>query len=115
MPFYQYECKDCLFTEEVIQSIKDSPLKCCPSCKNESYRRVISIDYTPHCSVKNYNTIGSLADKNWKKMGQYEKDKKLKESNIEKIKETKEYNKKMNKIGRMSLDQQKKYIERGDV
>ena len=40
MPTYEYKCKNCGFKFEEFQSIADSPLKICPSCKGELERLV---------------------------------------------------------------------------
>ncbi|HVI39523.1 MAG TPA: zinc ribbon domain-containing protein [Anaerovoracaceae bacterium] len=42
MPTYEYECTDCKHGWEEDQSIKDDPVKVCPSCKNETAKRLIS-------------------------------------------------------------------------
>ena len=41
MPTYEYECKKCQHNFEASQSIKEEPLKECPSCKGP-LRRLIS-------------------------------------------------------------------------
>jgi putative FmdB family regulatory protein len=45
MPIYEYSCKNC-GTIEVRQSIKDEPLKKCPTCK-EKIKRLISLTGNP--------------------------------------------------------------------
>jgi len=40
MPTYEYECRNCSHSFEVIQSISDSPLTACPECGGE-IRRLI--------------------------------------------------------------------------
>jgi len=42
MPTYEYECKKCGHTFEILQSIKDSPLKKCPECGKDSLKKIIS-------------------------------------------------------------------------
>jgi putative FmdB family regulatory protein len=42
MPTYEYECTKCGHELEVIQSMKDGPLKKCPSCGRLTLRRKIS-------------------------------------------------------------------------
>lgn len=42
MPTYEYECSDCSHNWEEDQSIKDDPIKTCPSCKKETAKRLIS-------------------------------------------------------------------------
>ena len=41
MPLYDYHCESCGHTEEVKQKITDAPLKECPKCKSDSYKRQI--------------------------------------------------------------------------
>lgn len=42
MPTYEYVCEACGHGWDAFQSIKDDPLKKCPSCGAEAARRVIS-------------------------------------------------------------------------
>ena len=42
MPFYEYECPNCGFRDEVLQKITDKPLKKCPSCGKNSLRKLMS-------------------------------------------------------------------------
>ena len=42
MPTYEYQCEKCSHCMEVLQSIKDEPLKDCPACQTESLKRLIS-------------------------------------------------------------------------
>lgn len=42
MPTYEYECKKCGHSFEILQSIKDSPLKKCPECGENSLKKIIS-------------------------------------------------------------------------
>lgn len=75
---YEYECQDCKYVFEHQQSIKDTTrLKECPKCHKETLERLIGnglmvIDKTP-------KTLGTLAEKNARKMGTYKKEKKQKE------------------------------------
>jgi putative FmdB family regulatory protein len=41
MPTYEYVCAKCNHELEVFQSMKDAPLKKCPSCKRATLRRKI--------------------------------------------------------------------------
>ena len=38
MPTYGYKCKACEHTFEVVQKMKDDPIKDCPECKGEVAR-----------------------------------------------------------------------------
>lgn len=40
MPTYEYLCESCNHRFDELQSFKDDPLKVCPSCKQESLRRL---------------------------------------------------------------------------
>ena len=42
MPTYEYRCASCGHEMEAFQSIKDEPLKECPSCHQQSLERLIS-------------------------------------------------------------------------
>ena len=42
MPFYEYECPNCGYRDEVLQKITDKPLKKCPSCGKNSLRKLMS-------------------------------------------------------------------------
>lgn len=42
MPFYEYECPNCGYRDEVLQKITDKPLKKCPSCGKSSLRKLMS-------------------------------------------------------------------------
>jgi putative FmdB family regulatory protein len=42
MPFYEYECSNCRYYTEVLQKISDKPLKKCPSCGKNTFKKLIS-------------------------------------------------------------------------
>ena len=42
MPFYEYECSSCRYYSEVLQKISDKPLKKCPSCGKNTFKKLIS-------------------------------------------------------------------------
>lgn len=42
MPFYEYECGNCKFYSEVLQKISEAPLRKCPSCGKNAFKRLIS-------------------------------------------------------------------------
>jgi putative FmdB family regulatory protein len=42
MPFYEYECSSCRYYSEVLQKITDKPLKKCPSCGKNTFKKLIS-------------------------------------------------------------------------
>ena len=41
MPTYEYQCDNCNYTFELLQSIKTSPKKKCPKCKKMKLKRLI--------------------------------------------------------------------------
>ena len=41
MPFYEYQCQNCNYETEVMQSINADPLTKCPECGAEALRRKI--------------------------------------------------------------------------
>lgn len=69
---YDYICDACSHQmKDVQQSMKEDALVYCPNCANPTLRRVI---YGGIASfMRDSNTIGGLADKNWSKKGHYEK------------------------------------------
>jgi putative FmdB family regulatory protein len=42
MPFYEYECSSCHHTEEMLQKISAAPLRKCPACGKNTFKRLIS-------------------------------------------------------------------------
>jgi putative FmdB family regulatory protein len=42
MPFYEYECPNCGYRDEVLQKITDKPLKKCPSCNKNGLKKLMS-------------------------------------------------------------------------
>ena len=42
MPFYEYECPNCGFKDEVLQMISEKPLKKCPGCGKPGIKKLIS-------------------------------------------------------------------------
>jgi putative FmdB family regulatory protein len=42
MPTYEYACKECGHEFEIVQSMKDGPLRKCPKCKKAALQRLIS-------------------------------------------------------------------------
>ncbi|MEM8962901.1 MAG: zinc ribbon domain-containing protein [Acidobacteriota bacterium] len=42
MPIYEYQCQDCGHRLEAIQRISDAPLVTCPTCGNDSLKKLIS-------------------------------------------------------------------------
>ena len=42
MPIYEYKCNNCGHTFEILQSIKDEPLKRCLKCGKDSLQKMIS-------------------------------------------------------------------------
>ncbi|MEZ5498606.1 MAG: FmdB family zinc ribbon protein [Steroidobacteraceae bacterium] len=45
MPFYEYECSSCRFYSEIMQKISDAPLRKCPSCGRNTFRKLISAPF----------------------------------------------------------------------
>jgi putative FmdB family regulatory protein len=42
MPFYEYQCRACGKTTEVLQKISDAPLRKCPSCGKNQLAKLVS-------------------------------------------------------------------------
>lgn len=108
---YDYGCHNCgEILEDIKQSIHEEALTQCPSCGKNSLERVLYGGLGAF--VKDVKTIGQLADKNWSKMGFYEKSEVCnKPSNSNYNKEKVEQRKKINK---MSEAQKQKYIITGE-
>lgn len=69
---YDYGCHSCGETlEDVKQSIHDEALVKCPSCGKDSLERILHGGLGAF--VKDAKTIGQLADKNWSKLGSYQR------------------------------------------
>jgi putative FmdB family regulatory protein len=112
---YDYKCTNCSHELiDVYQSIKDEALVTCPSCGKNTLNRVIYGGLGSF--MKDAKTIGQLADRNWTKMGSYQK------SEIEsKQKKPKEENAlsfagnaSKKEINKMSDSQKQKYIMTGE-
>ncbi|HWQ38704.1 MAG TPA: FmdB family zinc ribbon protein [Burkholderiales bacterium] len=43
MPIYEYRCASCGEEHEVLQKISDPPLTDCPSCRQPSLRKLVSV------------------------------------------------------------------------
>src|SRR3954464_8070128 len=41
MPTYEYECPKCGYAFELVQSMRDEPLKKCPKCKKLGVKRLV--------------------------------------------------------------------------
>lgn len=123
MPIYVYRCNACQCEYEIKQGMTDKPIKKCPSCKKNKCERLICeptiIDLTP-------KTIGGLADKNTREMGQYARDAKQEQAEKDKEAALKQMGKPVKKpfykqpgaattreIQKMSPEKRKKYIFEG--
>jgi putative FmdB family regulatory protein len=42
MPIYEYRCNACGFEQERLQKMSDAPLTQCPSCGQDSLRKLVS-------------------------------------------------------------------------
>lgn len=118
MPLYDYECSNCGHTiEDVLQGVDDKPLKRCPECgKHKLYKVVTGGIYS---SVKEVNTIGSLADENYRKNKskineEYAKKKEIEEKNAPERPWYHKYGTATNKeISKMNESQKLRYIMEG--
>ena len=70
MPTYVYECKECYFLWELVQGMKDEPVKVCTECGLSSAKRILqspalTADATPN---RGRNKIPPRkAQPNWEK------------------------------------------------
>lgn len=111
IPEYDYECRNCENSFSIVEKMTDSPQTYCEECETQELRRVILS--SPHLSIP-VDTVGRLADKNWKKMGPYEREEKLKKDKVPEMQAKKERNAHMNKLAKMTPDQKAKWIREGD-
>lgn len=42
MPIYEYRCTDCGFQDEYLQKVSEPPMTVCPSCRAESFKKLLS-------------------------------------------------------------------------
>ena len=64
-----YFCKNCSHEFETVQPMSEKLKKRCPKCKKNKLIQDLSGGY--YGSVKTYNTLVSLAEKNTKELGIY--------------------------------------------
>lgn len=109
---YDYECEDChYFMMDVYQSIHDDAFTVCPQCGAEKLERIISGGLGAF--VKDVKTIGQLADRNWNKMGTYEKSEKVAKTKTDAP--TFYGGATKTEINKMSETQKQKYIITGET
>lgn len=108
---YDYECESCnYFMADVYQSINDDSLEECPRCHKNFLQRVI-YGGLGHF-VKDVQTIGQLADKNWNSLGHYKKSELEQKS---KEQQQPSYSSASNKeINKMTKEQKTRYIITGE-
>lgn len=116
MPTYDYVCETCSHElKDIYQSFKEDALTKCPECGKDSLIRVIYGGLATF--VKNVNTIGQLADKNWNSMGRYQR------SEIEQQKKDAKEESPLSSLGpasrkqinKMTKEQKEKYIMTGEA
>ena len=114
---YDYICKSCGHElKDVLQSIKDDPLKTCEVCGEDALSRVIFGGRAAF--VENATTIGSMADKNTKRMGHYERSEAEEKANNSRHKKqetiySKHATATRTEINKMSAEQKTNYIMKG--
>ena len=114
---YDYKCDHCSHElKDVYQSIKDNALTECPSCGKDTLCRVIYGGLGSF--MKDAKTIGQLADKNWSKMGSYQKSEIEQERKSQKKQEQSPLssfgNASTKEINKMTPAQKRKYIITGE-
>lgn len=113
---YDYKCHNCEHEMvDVYQSIKDDAFTLCPACGKNDLGRVIYGGI--HSTVRSVNTIGQMADKNWKSMGSYKQSEILEKSKQnQKQSPFQEFGSATKKqINKMNSEQKKKYIITGEL
>jgi len=118
MPIYDYVCESCNHEiNDIYQSFSEDALIKCPSCSQDSLRRVIYGGLGTF--VKDTKTIGQLADKNWKNMGSYKRSE-IEQTKQESIRSKESPLSSLGKasraqINKMTPEQKKKYIITGET
>lgn len=109
---YDYKCANCEHVlNDVVQSIHDKPLKKCPNCKKHKLERVI---FSNHVYCKGEaTTVGQWAEKNSKKMGKYGVQDREHADNKDKIDAKKAMRQEVSRLGKMTKEQQERYIHEG--
>ena len=112
MPCYDYECTECSHSFSTFEKMLDEPQTVCPECGKFTRRVILS---PPVCIVSNIITVGQLADKNWSKMGHYEKQEKCEEDGVNKSTRSYQEKKLINKLASLDEKQKEKYILKGEL
>ena len=126
MPTYHYKCENCNYEFEESQSIKDKPLRKCPTCKKLKLERVLYPCYGRIARSRNdMKTIGDLAKFNTDKLSKWEKESKdeeyAKSSRLAKAKLEKQKiedpfaGHPIDKLAKATPEQKKRYIEKGEI
>ena len=111
MPLYDFECEPCVYYTEIQQTMNDPSLLKCPICGEQTLKKVFI--NPPNLFVRGEaKTIGQLAEKNYNKMGFYEKQDRAKNDTIKN--EVTEKRKQHQKIISMTPEQKVKWIREGD-
>ena len=118
MPKYDYVCESCCHEiNDIYQSFSEDALIKCPSCGQDSLHRVIYGGLGTF--VKEAKTVGQLADKNWNRMGRYQKseiEQKRKEATKSQESPLSSFGKaSRSQINKMTPEQTKKYIITGET
>ena len=111
MPLHDYECTKCgKFFSDVYQKYEEDPLTKCEECGQESLQKIFA---APTFFVtQEAKTLGQVADRNSKKMGQrevQERELKAKEKNKSAMSEAKK--ELYGGINKMNDSQKRRYID----
>ena len=114
MPTYDFECEPCAYYAEIEQPVTAPSLLKCPVCEQQTLRKVFLSP--PSVFVRGESTIGQVADKNYRNMGHYEKQEKIRQDQApsKMTKEQKEKRATHQKINSMTPEQKIKWIKNGD-
>lgn len=110
--WYDYMCKFCSHKLiDCYQNIRDKPYTKCDACGEHGLERII---YSPTVFCKGEpTTLGQLAEQNSKKMGKYQLEEKSLKDKEDKKGALSEARKELKKMGGMSDEQKRRYIENG--
>ncbi len=113
MPTYDFECRECGYSDEIFQRHDAPSTLNCPQCNKQAFSKIFV--NPPVMFVKGEpTTIGHLADRNTKKMGRYELQDKKEEHGILKSREEQKKRDVHKKINSMTEKQKMDWIRNGD-
>jgi putative FmdB family regulatory protein len=113
MPLYDFECEPCAYYAEIRQRMNEPSLLECPVCGEQTLRKVFLSPPTAFIRGDT-KTVGQLAERNYQKMGFYEKQDRQEQDQTKDRKASIERREQHQKIISMTPEQKTKWIREGD-